>query len=65
MKFTVHNPNGTIEACPGDYPTLQAFVNEKFGSAFEAFQERGGLVLGADPVGADPVVADPVVADPV
>jgi len=41
MKVKIVNPAEEVETA---HETLEAFINERFGSSYEAFKERGGKV---------------------
>ena len=44
MKFKITYPSGSTEEVGHGAETVEAFVNEKFGSAYDAFVENGGTI---------------------
>lgn len=44
MKILIKYGNGSEETCHTDHETEEAFVNEKFGSAYQAFLDGGGEI---------------------
>lgn len=47
MKLLIKYGNGSEEEVVTDAETKEAFINEKFGSAFEAFVAGGGKIVQA------------------
>ncbi len=60
MKIKVIYTEHNVEEVDTDHTTLEAFANEKFGSAYDAFVEGGGRIegFGADESDVDPDAPD-------
>jgi hypothetical protein len=64
-KFSVQNPDQSVEEIESAHESLEGFVNERFGSAYAAFCERGGSVALIDePLTFDPEIDEPLTFDP-
>jgi hypothetical protein len=66
-RLLIKYGNGSQEEVVTNAASLEDFINEKFGSAHQAFVDGGGTIALADTLGDQKhtVVTDPVVTDPV
>lgn len=54
MKLKITNPDGSFETLEHDAETIEAFVNEKFGSSYAAFVFGGGSIEEVDDAPTEP-----------